>query len=440
VKKLLVSVLVAATAAVTVQVAPSSLNPGATASVASVAQARDDVAREGGRDKGKRKPPVKPYYVKPGVVFNDPYTDPFAWRRQLIPAIRRTHSGEMIRVMTWSFFDSHITDTLIEAYKRGVVIRLIMSRALSQQGEAGHNYRRLASAFRQPARPHFKRPKSWVRTCSNSCRGRGGVMHFKWVSFTRTGRSQAVVMQGSANLNIRASVDQWNDWLTTVGRKKVFRTYSEIFRQAVKDRPFPPVTLTQPGSELWFAPRHDDKIMQLLNAITCRGAGSLGIGGRTVVRVGAAVISSPRGERIAKKLNQLDRAGCDIRVVYTLAPKGVKANWPGVATRQLARDYNGDGLYDDYLHMKAMSVQGYVYGDRNNSFVYQGSANWSGVGQISDDQGMVLRDRKLAGQYRRWIERLYSKGTYPSAVSARRVVGPDGKPVDPYANIRAELR
>lgn len=439
-KKLLVSVVAASTALVTVQVVPPSAYAGARTEVAAAPVALDRDGRTD-RDGDRRRGRVKPYRATPGVVFNDPYTDPFAWRQELLPAIRRTHAGEMIRVMTWSFFDDHITDTLIDAYRRGVVVRLIMSRSLSKQDEAGHNFRRLGRELRRPARPRFERVRSWVRTCSNSCRGRGGAMHFKWVSFTRTGRSEAVVMQGSANLNIRASVDQWNDWYTFVGRKKVFRTFSEVFRQSVRDRPAPTITLRQPGSEVWFAPRRDDPIMGLLNGVKCRGAGPVGFGGRTVIRIAAAVVTSARGERIASKLNKLDRAGCDIRVVYTLAPKGVRARWAGVATRQLARDSNGDGLYDDYLHMKGMSIQGHVYGDRNNSFVYNGSANWSGIGQISDDQGMILRDPALARQYHRWIDNLYGKGVSTKTVAAsRRVVAPGGTVVDPYAGIIDELR
>lgn len=380
------------------------------------------------------------YRVRPGVTFNDPWSRPMVTRIKLLGALNHTWRGQRIRVMTWSFFDSMITDALIAAHRRGVTVQFIMSRGLSTDAQAGHNYSRLRRALvnRPGTKPH---KRSFARTCSHSCRGGGGAMHSKWVTISKVDKSKFVVMQGSANLNIRAAVDQWNDWYTFVGNKKIYRTYQTIFEQAQLDRRAPAVTAIAGTTQLWFAPRKNDPVMAVLDQVRCVGARKAGLNGRTVIRVASAVIQGRRGESIAWRLRQLHRQGCNIRLIYTLAPKKVRQAWGGVPTQHMAFDNNDDGLYDDYMHMKAMSISGWVGTDRSAGVVYNGSANWSKMGMVSDEQGTIMLRPLLARQYIRWIDTVFNKGQVRSREQARaRARGGVVVPhvADPYANVELQ--
>lgn len=459
-KQFLAGLVAATVATVTLQAVPAtatsaaSVRPahgvtsvaaaGSVSSGVSVAAGKSGKAGKGTSGKagkGKKKPQQpKGFRVKRGAVFNDPYGSAYAWRGKVMRAIRHARPGSIMKIMSWSFYDSTITDALIDAYRRGVTIRMFMSRGLSSDPATGSNFRRLKNVFAQRG-PKSKRPVSWGRTCSNSCRGKGGSMHFKWWSFSQTGRSKNVVMQGSANLNIRASIDQWNDLYTWVDDEEVYELFDKVFRQSQKDKKQAPITLRRDFARIWIAPRAQDPVLDLLDEVRCSGAGSLGTNGKTKIRVAAAVISSTRGEAIASRLRKLANQGCDIKVIYTLAPRAVRGIFGGMATRQLAFDRNDDGLYDDYLHMKAMAVLGRVGDKRNTGYVLNGSGNWSTTGKISDEQGMVVNRVPIARQYSRWIDTLYGRAVAPetAARTAMRTTA-DGEAIDPYANIRSELR
>lgn len=56
-------------------------------------------------------------------------------------------------------------------------------------------FRRLRAGLhkRNLERPH--RPKSWAKTCQNSCRGSGGAAHAKFFMFSQVGKVPRVVFQ-----------------------------------------------------------------------------------------------------------------------------------------------------------------------------------------------------------------------------------------------------
>ena len=51
-----------------------------------------------------------------------------------------------------------------------------------------------------------------------------------------------------------------------------------------------------------------------------------------------------------------------------------------VPMQHLVQDFNGDGEFDNYFHLKAMTIVGNVGGDRTNYVLLNGSSNWSGLG------------------------------------------------------------
>jgi len=388
---------VAAVVTAAVLVTPALAVPAQAGATTQVAQDRD--GRLGETTKAK-------YKVAPGVTFNTPFKNQYAIKNKLSRAIRHTPKGEKIRVMTWNFQAVGLTNDLINAHKRGVSVRLFMARSLVN-GE----FRRLTSALKKGNKKRTKAMRSWTRTCSNSCRGKAGAMHSKWVTISRAGRSKWVVMQGSANLTGAASVNQWNDWHTTVGRRKIYKAYQRVFSESAKDRKAKAFTKREGDTVAWFAPRggRKDLVLSMLNDVKCKGAKGAGIKGRTAIRIASAVIQNDRGQRIARQIKNLHNRGCNIRMVYTMSSNNVMSILRGVPVRHLAYDNNGDGSYDDYLHMKSMTISGNWRGDRGARVVFNGSANWSTIGQISDEQGMIVRRDSLEKKYGKWINGLYGR-------------------------------
>ncbi|MGM3367013.1 hypothetical protein ACS212_23140, partial [Escherichia coli] len=70
-----------------------------------------------------------------------------------------------------------------------------------------------------------------------------------------------------------------------------------------------------------------------------------------------------------------------------------------VPMRHLVRDYDGDGQFDKYFHMKAMTVVGNVGGDRSGWVTLNGSANWSSLAAASDENLGIYRSQRLTQRY-----------------------------------------
>jgi phosphatidylserine/phosphatidylglycerophosphate/cardiolipin synthase-like enzyme len=384
------------------------------------------------------------YTVSQGVIFNTPDT-----RRSnaILKHVRRTINhvpkGEKIWIMSWNFQHRAITDALIRAHKRGVRVRLIMARQLARKQGYGGSFKRLKRVTKRKAnRQRRKGMRSWARTCSNSCRGRGGSMHSKFMLVSKAGGSRKIVQHGSSNLTGSAGSKQWNDWYTQTGKRGLFRGWKKVFRQSAKDRPFGQYAFRHRKTWSWFAPRRADPVMMLLRKVTCKGARGAGVNGRTAIRIGSSVFQNERGIRIAKKLRRLSNQGCNIKVVFTMMTNKIRRIMRGdVRTRQLVQDFNGDGSFDRYLHMKSMTISGRFRKNRGARVVFNGSANWSRMGMRSDEQGMVIKGKGwLEKKYARRINRLFGS---TKTIPLRSMRTPEEYRArgmeNPYAELELEL-
>ncbi len=115
------------------------------------------------------------------------------------------------------------------------------------------------------------------------------------------------------------------------------------------------------------------------------------------------------------------------------ASRGILA---GVPKNHLVADRDGDGAYDIYLHMKAMSISGNYGKDRGTRIVFNGSANWSGLGLMADENGLVIRRDGVERQYGRQINRLFNihLRSVPLDPEVEEQVE-RGKVIDPYRNM-----
>ena len=138
-------------------------------------------------------------------------------------------------------------------------------------------------------------------------------------------------------------------------------------------------------------PASADPVMQLLNKVTCRGAANTG-SGRTRIRIAPDVIRETRGMRLGRKVRRAvarrlrhprrlhRRSGVDVgRTLRAPSRRGPVPHAPHGPGR------NGDGQFDNYFHMKTMTIVGNVGGKRANYVTLNGSANWSSVAARSDE-------------------------------------------------------
>ena len=373
----------------------------------------------------------KRYRPSSGVVFNSP--GDYGVNNKVLRAVRHTHKGEKIRAMTWNFTSWTFVRALREAHERGVSVRLIMARSLAHEQGWGGPYRALKRALQKKNQKRKPERRSWFRVCANSCRGHGGAMHAKMYVFSKTGAQPRVVMSSSANLTGAAGANQYNDMYTVRGKKKAYRAAKKVFHQASRDRPAKPLVYRAGKIRGWFQPRRgrSDVVMNMLDAVHCKGARGAGINGRTSIRIAQDVILGERGIRIAKRLRELHRNGCNIRLVYSQLGKRVWQLVQGIPRNHLVQDRDGDGAYDVYLHMKAMAISGHYDGRRGARVVYQGSENWSGLASLSDEQGLVIERDRVERAYGARINKLFNI----HLVNARLVLPRRLQAPNPYVNM-----
>ena len=406
---------------------------GATAPVDRVSAAAQIAADNDRAGEREAKAPVR-FRPRKGVSFNVPGSQ--AINSKVLRAIRYTPKGSKIRAMTWNFNSWVFVNALRAAHNRGVSVRIIMARTLAnEQGPNGPfnvMRRALAGGNNNSRRQEMK---SWFRTCSHSCRGTAGAMHSKLYLFSKVGRAKRVVMSSSANLTGSAASNQYNDMYTITERKKPYNVSIKVFNEAAQDRPAPWRGYKDGTIMGWFTPNkgRPDLPYQMLNAVKCHGARGAGIRGRTAIRIAQDVFNGNRGAKIARRIKALHRNGCNVRIVYSQMAGQSRAILAGVPKNHLVSDRDGDGAFDIYLHMKAMSISGYFGKDRGTRIVFNGTANFSGIGLIADENGLVIRRDGVERQYGRQINRLFN-------IHLRSVPrDPDkverGEVIDPYRNM-----
>ncbi|MEJ7794688.1 MAG: phospholipase D-like domain-containing protein [Nocardioides sp.] len=424
----------------------ASAPPGGTAAT-SQAGAVSPVARADRRDNKLVFTP------KTGVVTNDPRSaDQRRILERILKSISFTRRRQTIRIISWNVASTGFVDKLIFAHRRGVSVRLLMSAAKAAEQPSDGDYWRLRRALRQP-RPDVnlaKKYRSWARTCERSCRGDRGIAHSKLFIFSRVGGAERVVMSTSANATEVSANSQWNDLFTQVGNRTIYRGFMKVFRESAKDRPVTPAYREFKGGDVigyaypWKGQNaRGDRVIKELKRITCKGArNGTGVDGKTRIRIAQDAIIDQRGIEIAKVLRHKWQSGCDIRIVFALMGRQVRdvlnnTSRGPVPIRQIVQDFDGDGIYDRYLHSKSMAVSGWYRKDRSARVAWQGSENWSGLAKLSDEQGFRIDRGGAERVYARYVDSLFANPPVVNRSVTMRTAA--DRNVDPYALIREEL-
>jgi hypothetical protein len=260
------------------------------------------------------------------------------------------------------------------------------------------------------------------------------------------------VIQGSANLTVASTSNQWNDIYTYTRNRAVYRFADHVFAQAVRDKAAHPTYAAKSfgTSRLIMFPlgSHRDPVMDLLNKVHCNGATNTR-SHRTVIRIAPDVLRERRGMRLAQKVRYLWNHGCDVHIGYTVV---------GLDVGRMLRSSGGRGPVP-------MTIVGNVGKDRSSWVTLNGSANWSDRSARSDENLGIFWSKNVTQRYQDHLNYWYDN--FPHSASSSRTnarmatgapagsssqlvfgTGPDavyedGTPysssgVDPYANLELD--
>ncbi len=337
--------------------------------------------------------PAQAYTPPSGAIFNNARGDVAAKDRILTHIVRTIDStprNSEIRIAAYSNDRPDVAEALIRAHQRGVDVQLV----LNDNWTSGATRRLVNVLGRDTNR------RSFVSICSGSCRGGFGNQHMKFYLFSKAGQVKDVVMVGSANLTGYGARVQWNDLYTARNAPELRDLYTKVFEQLVRDRrvasPYIHRVVGNYENEFFPMPSmtaEDDPVLHRLDAVRCAASGGTGSRGRTVIRIVMYGWVDSRGLYLAKKVADLDRAGCDVRVILS-APGGrvvrnLIAGGVLVKSADLDLDHNENTGFDQtafevFTHEKYMTLSGSYRGEMGRH-VWTGSENWSNLGLRNDE-------------------------------------------------------
>jgi len=361
--------------------------------------------------------------VTTGPVFNDPSGDATAQKEILTKIGRLTQgatAGSRIRISIYLMWSQWIADELVKAAARGVSVQVI-----ADSDSTSTAYTSLKNALGTDTTAD-----SWVLTCpqDSACLSQDPnpgdayttVNHNKFFLFSETTGTSAsgatpvrdVVLQTSSNLTGDDLTLAWNDAMVVVGNSALHQAYADYFEDLraagsgetaqVADYPVE----TQAGvAKLYLFPRASaDPIVNILDTVddpvgsnaVCHG-NSTGYGtsdGRTVVRIAMHQITRLA---VAKKLWELDNAGCYVDIVYhwldesasgaVAAQLAAPTAYGGIALHRM--DENTDGFY---THSKYLLVEGTYKGQADQKIVWTGSHTYTVRALQGNDEALLKYD------------------------------------------------
>lgn len=364
--------------------------------------------------------------VTTGPVFNDP-TDPakqdaiFGYLSHLIDG---AVPGSTIMTSQWAMNSDWLADRLSAAHLRGVNVQVLLDHTSVDTAAGAQSYSKLAAGLAKPSTA-----TSWVRVCPlhEACLAKDphpadtyySNNHNKfWLFSSTTGSSTGtvpvdnVVVQTSANQTAWDRQSAWNDAMTVAGNAELFNDYAGYFaalNAAQQDRTLQvadyPMAYQAGPAKVYFFPRATtDPIVDILNTVatpvngqpTCFG-NSAGYGttdGRTVIRIAMHHISRIE---VAKKLWELDNAGCYVDVVYRILDTNGSdivnqltqpTRYGGIALHKLDDDVAGHTA----THSKYLLVEGGYKGLPNQKIVWTGSHTYTYMALNSNDEALLKYD------------------------------------------------
>ncbi len=317
--------------------------------------------------------------AREGAIFNVPSgsrAEQDAIRDHVDELAADTPRGALIRLAMYEFTSQSFARTLVDAFRRGVDVRVVVDAA-SRDSAA---YKRLVAALGTN-----RDRSSWVVTCAKGCIG-DTIMHNKFYLYSRAGSAEQVVVQASANLTTTNRVNAWNNAFT-ISDAALYTSYGHYF-DALSARRHRAgyYHVTHSGAVTAYTfPRaaRDDTLYDLLGHVDCEKP----------TAVHATTYSLTR-TLVARRLWTLAHMGCDVRIIYTNL---------GARARKILQRAGGPQLLNShytyvdrvtgkpvraYVHSKYIAIDG-TYAGKPRQLVITGSPNFTTPGLRDNDEAML---------------------------------------------------
>ena len=312
-----------------------------------------------------------------------------------------------IRIALYSIADQSFVDSLIDAHKRCVSVKLLMNSHLNVDNSP--SWRRLLNGIGERG-GNFTLKRSYAYRCSNGCIG-STVLHSKFYLFSQAGNARNVTMTGSSNMTSNAVGVQWNDLFTVDNDQALIDTYTNMWNRMTPDKRGNGPFVYQSGQytstfyPMRQASRNNDKTLDALQTIHCTGAtGGAGYKGHTVVYIVMHSWHGNRGLYLAKRVRAMYNAGCYVRILYSFMGHGTfnlltrNTNSRMIARRVLFPGPSGL-VAAKYSHMKMFAASGRVGSDSSAHVTWTGSNNLADRSIKADEVTLRIPSKAVYNAY-----------------------------------------
>ena len=358
-------------------------------------------------------PRVGHYTPEAGALFNNPLGTQAQQRRlfrHMIRTIRSVPPRGTIRIAVFSFADQATSRALIAAYRRGVRVRLIF---------AGHKVYPPMERVRREIGSDISE-RSFVVLCDSSCRGVAGQMHAKFFAFSRAGKARHITMVGSNNLTKFNAEQQWSDLYTETNNEDYFKAFKGWFGQLKRDIPVASTFIRKelPGHRVSITPidlaQTTDPLLDAMESVRCEVTmGELDpesltpeVVVPTRVLISTHAWNGTRGVSLARRVVELNQAGCAVQVFYGVGLGGAVS---AILTNN-AVPMSGGVTPGVNTHQKLLIVSGAIDGSLATTRVVTGSHNWSTRALGRDDVIVEISEESVGLQYVSAFDRMWRKG------------------------------
>lgn len=305
------------------------------------------------------------------VVFTIPGPDAEAdmsIENRLLELIAMTEDGSSIRVSMFSWTRDPVAEALVDAFARGVDVRVVIDHGASDLEPA------------RILRDGLGDDRVVACGAGTACIG-DGINHNKFFLWSRTSDgAENVVAQSSANLT-NTQLQKHNNLVIIRDDPALYDGYMQYWDDlAARSHDLDYYRSVEgAGTKAYFFPRRSgDTIVNILENVDCSGGGD--------IRVAMAIFSDARVE-VAQALRTLARNGCSVRAVLNDPGPDIEEALDGEVDYV---DYFGRPEHDG-VHSKYLLVDG-DYDGAHRRLVWTGSHNYTGRALHDNDETLLKLD------------------------------------------------
>lgn len=363
------------------------------------------------------------------AILTDPRGDTDSQLRlesELIGYMQASTPGSTIRLVDPTM-NARIQGALVEAWQRGVNVRVVLDAAVSRKTPGTAS----ATSLLEKALGTDAQAPSFVATCVHGCyqpNFKYSLMHAKTTQFSDTGGRKVTVI-GSQDLFPSVPTFEWNAGVSTSDPAIYAAVAGWIDGMTAGSTRGFSGKVASGGQELYLFPRPADTatnnfFTQTLKPVSCASGTRVDL----MTYDWRANMSA-----VVHQLGTLRRQGCPVRVI-TYQPRTAPEIVTALRREGISARYSDNNRL--LSHSKVIAISG-TYGGARVDTVFQGSAN-IGLGSIQRSDDDMIRINNNAAIYRAFyaqVNEVWSAGRALGTMAPTLAVGRTSRRVT--ADLRA---